>query len=187
MARKPRILQASTVAQSRLFRVERLDLRFDNGQQVVFERLATGSGGAVLVVAVTARYEVLLIREYAAGTDRYELGLPKGRVEPGEYPLTAANRELREETGFGARSLEHLHELTLAPGYMAHSTQIILAQDLFEGPLPGDEPEPIEVVPWPLGELDALLEQTDLTEARSIAAIFLALQRLGTGQQEPLS
>ncbi|WP_018718716.1 ADP compounds hydrolase NudE [Arhodomonas aquaeolei] len=178
MARKPETLQAKTVARSRLFRVEQLDLRFNNGTEVAFERLATGMGGAVLVVAVTGAEELVLIREYAAGTDRYELGLPKGRVEPGEDPLAAANRELREETGFGARRLEPLHELTLAPGYMAHSTEIILARDLYEAPLPGDEPEPIEVVPWPIAELDELLTQPDLTEARSIAAIFLALNRL---------
>ncbi|WP_440996439.1 ADP compounds hydrolase NudE [Arhodomonas sp. SL1] len=184
MARKPETLQARTVARSRLFRVEQLDLRFTNGTEVAFERLATGMGGAVLVVAITSDSELVLIREYAAGTDRYELGLPKGRVEPGEDPLAAANRELREETGFGARHVESLHELTLAPGYMAHRTQIILAQGLFEAPLPGDEPEPIEVVPWPISDMEGLLRQPDLTEARSIAAIFLALERLRTDNGE---
>ncbi|WP_435103029.1 ADP compounds hydrolase NudE [Arhodomonas sp. AD133] len=185
MARKPETLSATIVAQSRLFRVEQLDLRFANGTEVVFERLAPGrGGGAVLVVPVTGDRELVLIREYAAGTGRYELGLPKGLVEVGEDPIAAANRELREETGFGAERLETLHHLTLAPGYMAHSTQIVLARGLYEAPLPGDEPEPIEVVPWPLAELTELLARPDFTEARSIAAIFLALERLRTETEE---
>ncbi len=50
----------------------------------------------------------------------------------------------------------------------------MLAEGLYEKRLPGDEPEPIEVVPWPLAELDDLLEKEELTEARSILALFMA-------------
>ena len=51
---------------------------------------------------------VLLMREYAAGVHRYELGLLKGRMDAGETPEQAANRELKEETGYGARSAHPL-------------------------------------------------------------------------------
>lgn len=179
MARKPETLHTRTVAQSRLFRVEAVGLRFDNGTEVEFERLASGrSTGAVLIVPVLADGTVLLIREYAAGTDRYELGLPKGRVERGEEPLAAANRELREEVGYAARDLLLLRRMSVAPGYIAHQTQIILATDLYPARLEGDEPEAIEVVPWPLAELGALMACEDPTEARSIAALYLARDHL---------
>ena len=46
---------------------------------------------------------MLLVREYAAGVHRYELGLVKGRIDAGESPVEAANRELMEEAGYGAR------------------------------------------------------------------------------------
>lgn len=79
-----------------------------------------------------------------------------------------------EEVGYGAKRITHLRDLTLAPGYFGHRTQIMLAEELYEYRLPGDEPEVIEVVPWPLAELPALLAEEELTEARSIAALYLA-------------
>ncbi|MBK5944372.1 MAG: ADP compounds hydrolase NudE [Halorhodospira halophila] len=176
--RYPETLHRSTVARSRLFRIESVGLRFRNGVEVEYERLGGSAAGAVLVVPVNTRGEVLLIREYAAGTECYELGLPKGRVEPEEDPLRAANRELMEEVGYGAERLTVLRSVTLAPAYFSHRTQLILAEGLYEHPLPGDEPEPIEVVPWPLEELERLLGQADLTEARSITALFLARDHL---------
>ncbi len=176
--RYPETLHCSTVARSRLFRVEALGLRFSNGAEVEYERLGGGSHGAVLVVPINERGEVLLIREYAAGTGRYELGLPKGRIEAGEDCLQAANRELMEEVGCGAEQLTALRSVTLAPAYFSHRTELVLAEQLFERRLPGDEPEPIEVVAWPLDGLGRLLAEAELTEARSIAALYVARDHL---------
>ncbi len=134
-----------------------------------------------MIVPMPDPETVLLIREYGAGSERYELGLPKGVVEPGEDPLTAANREIQEEIGYGARDLRIIDRLSLVPGYIQHHSLIVLARDLYPQTLPGDEPEPIEVVPWRLSELDALLAREDFDEARSIAALFLTMRLL---QQE---
>lgn len=161
------------MAPSELFKVERLELRFSNGVERRYERMVGSVVGAVLIVALKDDDQVLLIREYACGTHSYELALPKGRLEPGESVLEGANRELMEETGFGARSLREITSLTLAPGYMAHRTHVVLATDLYPRRLPGDEPEPIEVVPWSLDDLFALSQRDDCTEGRSIAALYL--------------
>ena len=169
---KPRVTGRRIVAQTGVFRVEQLDLEFTNGARRRYERLLGSEGGAVLVVPVPDPGTVLLIREYAAGMDRYELAFPKGRVEAGEDPIGAAAREIREETGFGAGRLQHLQSVTLAPGYLRHTTHIVVALDLYPDPLPGDEPEPIEVVPWSLTRIDELLGREDFTEARSIAALY---------------
>ena len=134
--------------------------------------------GAVLVVPLLDAATVLLIREYAAGMDRYELAFPKGAIDPGEEPLQAANREIQEETGYAARRLELLRSMTVAPGYLLHQTHVILARDLHPQRLPGDEPEPIEVVPWRIAEFDQLLQREDFTEARSIAAFYIIRDRL---------
>lgn len=171
---KPDILDRRIVAHSRLFNIEQVELRFANGVQVQYERLLGSPRGGVLVIPMLDTDTVLLIREYGAGTQRYELALPKGRIEPGEAPAQAANREIMEEVGYGARRLQHITSLTMAPGYSNHHTHVVLAEDLYEQREPGDEPEEIEVVPWRLSELDSLLARDDLTEARSIAALFLA-------------
>ena len=178
MPAKPKILAQRSVAQSRLFHVEELQLRFSNGEQRTFERLASRGNGAVLVVPVRDDNHVLLIREYAAALDRYELGFPKGLIEADESPEQAANREIKEEIGYGSRQLEPLTIMSLAPGYIAHQTRVILARDLYPERLPGDEPEPLEVVPWALDQLSELLQRDDFTEARSIAALFLAMRKL---------
>lgn len=174
MRRKPHILQSRTIAQTRLFTVEQVDLRFSNGVTARYEKLVSSPYGAVLIVPITADEEVLLVREYAAGVHRYELGLPKGRVEADEDILQAANREIMEEIGFGGRRLEQITALTVAPGYFDHTTHIVVARDLFEQRADGDEPEELEIVRWPLHAIEALVARQDVSEARSIAALFLA-------------
>ncbi|MGZ8191465.1 MAG: ADP compounds hydrolase NudE [Methylococcaceae bacterium] len=180
MAEKPTILNKTTVAKSRLFRIESLDIQFSNGEQRNYERLARGttSSGAVLVVPVLDVETVLLIREYSAGVHRYELGLPKGKIDAGESFFEAANRELKEEVGFGARNLHHLSSFSLAPSYLEHTTEIIIAQDLYAEKLAGDEPEELEVVPWKLNHINELLATGECTEARSIAALFMTREFL---------
>lgn len=178
MRKKPLILSARTVARTRLFHVEELELRFSNGVEVRYERLCTSTNGAVLVVPMLDDNTVLLIREYAAGVDRYELALPKGRIEPGEALLDAANRELMEEVGYAANRLTHITSMTIAPGYLGHTTHVVLARDLYAQKALGDEPEEIEVVPWPLNRLKELLACADCTEARSIAALFIVREAL---------
>lgn len=173
MSAKPKILARRLVAASRLFRVEEVDLEFANGSRRTFERIPGGADSVLIVPLLDAR-TLLLIREYGAGSDRYELGLPKGIVEPGEDPLAAANRECQEEVGYAARDLRALDRVSLVPGYIAHRSLIVLARGLYPSRLPGDEPEPIEVVPWPLNDLDTLLARDDFDDARSIAALFLA-------------
>ena len=178
MPKKPEITRTETIARTRLFRVEQVDLRFSNGREVCYERLRGSSAGAVLVVPLLDARTVLLIREYAAAVERYELALPKGRIEEGETPLAAANREIMEEVGYGAKTLTPLKCVTLAPGYFNHTTHVVLAQDLYPERIPGDEPEAIEVVPWSLDELPALCALEECTEARSIAALYLVREFL---------
>ncbi|HHZ70111.1 MAG TPA: ADP compounds hydrolase NudE [Methylococcaceae bacterium] len=174
MTQKPIIHKKTLKAKSRLFRIEALDLEFSNGEKRVFERLTRGnSSGAVLIVPMLDSQTVLLVREYAAGVERYELGLPKGKVDDGETPLVAANRELKEEVGYGARQLTFITSLSIAPAYLEHMTDIILAEDLYPEKLEGDEPEELEVIPWRLDNLQLLFAQGDCTEARSIAALYL--------------
>jgi len=173
----PQVLKTTSIAKTRIFEIEQLDLKFSNGVETQFERLKGSSNGAVLIVPMLDKDTVLLIREYAAGVQRYELALPKGKVEAGENILDAANREIMEEVGYAAKKLSHLTTLSIAPGYLSHETHIILAEDLYERREAGDEPEAIEVIPWKLSEIDLLLQEPECTEARSIAALFMTREQ----------
>ena len=122
----PKILQKSVVACSRFFKIEKLQLKFSNGEEREFERMQ-GGNAAVLVVPFYDDNTLLLIREYAAGTHSYELGFPKGLVDPGETPVEAANRELKEEVGFGATQFTELKKVVMAPSYFSSEMTLFMA------------------------------------------------------------
>ncbi|GAA5216571.1 ADP compounds hydrolase NudE [Corallincola platygyrae] len=179
--KKPTILASRVVAQSRLFTIEAIDLAFSNGARREYERMRGSGRGAVMMVPLIDD-QVVLVREYAAGTDSYELGFPKGLIDPGESPEQAADRELKEEIGFGSHELTRLKTLTMAPAYFGSQMTIMLARELYPEVLQGDEPEPLEKVYWPVADMMGLVQQPEFCEARSIAALYLAnemLQREG--------
>src|SRR5210317_2404480 len=165
----------------RMLRVEQVDLEFSNGERRTYHRLKPMGLGAVIIVPMLDDETVLLAREYAAGLHHYEVGLPKGRLEQGESIIEAAEREMKEEIGYGARRLDQLTNLSLAPGYMTHITHVVLARDLYPEKLDGDEPEELEVVPWPLADLRSLTARDDCTEGRTIAALYIARDYLQAG------
>jgi len=148
--RYPVIHATRDLTTSSFLHVEQVDLEFSNGQHRTYERLKGRGLGAVIIVPM----------------------LDDETVEQG------ADRELKEEVGYGARKLKILHNLSLSPSYMTHMAHVVLAQDLYPERLEGDEPEPLEVVPWKLSELHTLVSRDDVTEGRSIAALFLAREYL---------
>ncbi|MGE4503427.1 MAG: ADP compounds hydrolase NudE [Thiomicrospira sp.] len=177
--KRPDILAEKIVLQSRIFTVQAQSLQFANGVQVEYERLLGHQDGAVLVVPMLDEETLLLIREYSAGVGRYELGFPKGKIDPGETWREAGARECCEEIGYRPAYLERLDCVTLAAGYMDHHTHLILAQNLTPERAQGDEPEPLEVVAWPLSAWQELIAHPDFSEGRAYAALFLTLKRLG--------
>lgn len=173
MRKKPEIIHRTLVAQSRLFKVEAIDIRFSNGVERTYERLVGGGNGAVMVVAMLDDERFVLIREYAGGIDDYCLTLPKGAIDMGETIAQAARRELQEEIGYNARELIYLKKLTLSPGYMSAGIHLVLARDLFPSKLEGDEPEPLETEVWQLSQWSELFARDDFAEGRSVAALAL--------------
>lgn len=170
----PRIHDRQDRDGSKMLGIEQLDLEFSNGERRIYYRMKTRGLGSVIIVPMLDDETVLLAREYAAGLHHYEIGLPKGRLEKGENIIEAADREMKEEIGYGANNLLELTQLSLAPGYMTHVTHVVLARDLYPEKLEGDEPEEIEVVPWPIANLQELTARNDCTEGRTIAALYIA-------------
>ncbi|WP_437612664.1 ADP compounds hydrolase NudE [Erwinia sp. V71] len=174
---KPEIRSVETVARSQLFTVEAVNLTFSNGARRVYERMRPTDREAVMIVPIIDDH-LILIQEYAVGLECYELGFPKGLIDPGETVFEAADRELKEEAGFGATALEMLSKLTMAPSYFSSKMNIVVAEGLYPEKLEGDEPEPLPVVRWPLTEMLALLEEPDFREARNVSALFMVREWL---------
>lgn len=141
---------------------------------VVLVPVRKGAGGAI---------EVLMLRQYRLSLDRTILELPAGTREPDEAWELCAHRELREETGFAAGSLQPLGEVWPAPGVTDERMAIFLARDLRPDPLPGDVDEEIVVEPWPLAELVAMALDGRLEDAKSVVALLRAEKELASDGQ----
>lgn len=172
MNNKPCILKRKTISQGRLFTLEQVDLEFSNGQQRQYERVIAPGNGAVMIIPVIDEEHVIMVREYAVGTDRYELVFPKGKIDPGEDILEAAQRECMEEIGYAANHLTPMGQMTIAPGYLGFITHIVLAEELKPQSLEGDEPEPLEQLHCNIHTISDLIQYQGLSEARSIAALY---------------
>jgi ADP-ribose diphosphatase len=171
MSKKPIVHGVKTIAQTRLFHIEAVELEFSNGARRQYERINNDTAGAVTVIPVTSE-SVILIREYAVGSDEYELGFVKGLIDPGETPLEAGNRELKEEIGFGSNTISLIRKTRVTPHYTTAVGYILLAENLYEQACAGDEPEDLEQVHWPLSDIDGLLEHEDINDVRTLHALY---------------
>ncbi len=169
----PTILKKIVVAETNLFTIEALDLRFSNGVERTYERIKGRYKGSVLVIPYLDEDTILLIREYGVGSEGYALGFPKGAIELDEDVLKTANRELMEEVGYSAQELAVISKVSASPGYVSSGMYIVTAKHLTEKKLEGDEPEPLEVISWSLRDVDGLLAHPEFYEARSMAALLL--------------
>lgn len=178
MTEKPQILESKVVAESRLFQIERVHLTFSNSQERHFERIRGRSKMSIMIIPMLDDDTMLLVREYGVGLEDYYLSFPTGAVEKNEDILIAADRELKEEVGYGAREYTELKTLRSSPGYTTGVMRVMVARELYPEKLIGDEPEPLEVVTWPLSDYKNLISREDFPDSKSIAAIYLLREYL---------
>ena len=133
--------------------------------------------GAVVVAAVDEEHNIYMVRQYRHPIRRYLLELPAGGLEPGEEPVAAARRELREEVGIEAREWTALGTFFSSPGFANERLHAYLARDLAPAAGEPDDDEDIRVVRYPLSELLGDLEQTP--DAKTLATLLLAAKALG--------
>ncbi|WP_439258080.1 ADP compounds hydrolase NudE [Lonepinella sp. BR2271] len=167
----PQILNIQTACQSRIFTIQSVDLKFSNGIHRTYERFKPASRAAVMVLPIDGD-DLLMVREYAMGTERYELGFCKGLMEKGETIEQSANREMQEELGLGAKQFIHLRTVNSNLTFMNSPMHILVARDFYPSKLEGDEPEPLDILRFPLAKLDELLNNPDFCESRNLVAIY---------------
>jgi ADP-ribose pyrophosphatase len=135
----------------------------------------------VNVVALTDDARCVLVRQYRFGTDVVTLEVPGGIIDPGEQPLAAAARELREETGYIAKRWTSLGSIAPNPAFERNRLYSFLAEGCeLAGALEQDPLEDIEVVLVELAGIDRLLARGELDHALvAVAFQKLALHRQG--------
>lgn len=146
--RDPRIevLAAETLLDGRIFDIVEETIRLPSGLEQKLQMV--DHHGAAAIAALNDNGELLLVRQYRHACGAWMLEVPAGRLEPGEDPLTAARRELEEETGYRAASWEVLSTFYPAPGFCSEFMTLFLARDLelVADRRPHDDDEELEVV-----------------------------------------
>lgn len=132
-----------------------------------------GHKGAAAVVAVAEDGKLVMVRQYRNALDRETLEIPAGaRNYVGEPTIDCAIRELREETGYTASSMEYLMTLRTAIAYCDELIDIYVATGLVKGEQELDEDEVVEVVEMPIDELCSMVYDGKLQDAKTVAAIM---------------
>ena len=172
------IVARKVVAETSFLRVEEVSLRSPRGD--VSPRSVVKVGGAVALVPVDGD-AVVLIRQYRAALERAVLELPAGKLDvPGEPRVETARRELAEEVGLAAASIELLVHYYTSPGFTDEDVTIYLATDLVEVAMNriGPEEQAAEIVRIPIAELPARL--SEIEDSKTVIGLqALLLHRAG--------
>ena len=163
--------------QSRWFDVRQDEVTLPGGEDVTYTSIE--HGGYVVVVPVLDDGRVVMEHVYRYTLSQWLLECPSGGLD-GEDPVPAAKRELEEETGYRARSVEHLGSFAGSSGISNERFEVCLATDLSaDGTIEREPTEQIEVSLLPLEELRLRALRGEIEDAPSALAILLAASRLG--------
>ncbi len=179
-----KLLKSEKVYDGKVFNLIVDEIEYPSGNRAIRE-VAEHPGGAV-VVALSRRREILLVRQYRYPMKQYLYELPAGRLSSGEDPKDCAARELEEETGFRARSLQHLVSIYTSPGFCSERLHIFLAEGL-ENTEKGQRLEEGELhltFEWvAFVDAIAMIRRGDIVDGKTICGIFMLKLHLESTSQ----
>ena len=153
--------------------VERKLIRLPNG--IERERVIIHPGHAVAILPIDGG-RCKLLRQYRYAVGQYIHEAPAGTMEPGEDPVVTAHRELVEETGFAAKTIVPKGFIFTTPGFTDEKIYLFEARDLVPSQeFSRDDDEVIEVMDIPIQDLDALIKDGTICDARTICLIHRCL------------
>ena len=168
-------LGGETVYHGRLVEVRIERFRHADGAEV--SREIVHHRGAVAIVAYDAEHVWLVRQPREAVGEPDLLEIPAGRLDvDGEPPLAAAQRELAEEIGRGARSWEPIVVYYSGAGFTDERMHLFCATDLYPANADSGEEERIEIVPWPLAELQRAIDEC--RDAKTLIGLLWLARRL---------
>lgn len=165
-------ISGEEVFAGRLLHVHSDRVRLPDGHEAIREYVR--HPGAVVIIAALDNHKLLFERQFRYPLRRVFLELPAGKIDPGEPILDTARRELREETGYKARIWRHLGTMHPCIGYSDERIEIFLAQGLTYLGHERDQGEFLEVIELSLADAVASVRDGDITDAKTITAMFWA-------------
>ena len=167
-------MNGKTLNTTSILRLEQDDVKMPDGSMV--QRIVIRKSSASVIIPITERGTVLLVRQWRYAVAQALLELPAGVFDEDEDPLTAAQRELREETGYRAEKMVKLFAAYPAPGICDELLHFFLATGLYPDPLLGDEDEDIEVVEMSFEE--AIADERTHKDCKTILGLLMAQRHL---------
>ena len=155
------------------------DVTLPNGKQTQIEIVHHPGGAAA--VAIDDQQRVCLLRQYRPVFDRWIWELPAGKLDSGEGPLVAAQRELEEEAGVRAARWIDLGGIYSSPGVFGEIVYLYLARELTSVDANAEEHELFEVHWVPLTDALKRAGTGEIDDGKTITGLFRARERLGAG------
>ena len=175
MAHFEQELARKELYQGRIFTLTSHRVGLEDGGES--QRDVVNHHGGACVAALDREGNLLLVRQYRFAVGRELLELPAGKLEPGEDPMEAAARELREETGYAAASLQKLTEMLPTPAYCTEVIHIYEATGLTPVGQDLDRDEFLDVVPMPLGEALEKVLSGEIIDGKTQVGVLLLTGR----------
>ena len=137
-----------------------------------YREIIEHNGGAV-IAALTEDKKLVMVRQYRKPADKVMLEVPAGKIDPGEKPLEAAVRELKEETGYTAEKVEFLTQFYPSVGYSEEVLYLYLCTGLTPGETNFDENEAIDIEEVELDRLFKMAMSGEIDDAKTLIAILM--------------
>jgi ADP-ribose pyrophosphatase len=152
-------------------------VEFPNGKTGELEIFRHPGASAVVPFLTDPRGDdpqLLLIKQYRYAADGYMYEIPAGRLDEGEDPADCARRELKEETGCTARSMEHLYTMFTTPGFTDERIHIFMATGLSHGETAHESDEFLTVETVALSRALEMIKSGELKDGKTAAGILFA-------------
>lgn len=130
---------------------------------------------SIAIVAIDGDDNVLLVKQFRKAVEKEVLEIPAGGIEPGEEPVAAVKRELREETGFLPKRVERIGGFYASPGYSSEFLHLFVASDLTPEKLQAEDTESIKVERVPISQILELIRTGTINDAKSVAGLLMLL------------